>query len=102
MEVTVRNKLLSLAAAPPGQARRRRCISADRGSQPIAQLPRSNTARGPELAAALAEGCPALRAGGGKPVAGGRDSGQAQSAWTAAPHSWQRNGRGWATGRQMA
>jgi hypothetical protein len=30
------------------------------------------------------------------------NSGRAQSAWTAAPHSGQRNGRRWATARQMA
>jgi hypothetical protein len=30
------------------------------------------------------------------------DSGQVQSAWMAAPHSGQRNGRRWATARQMA
>lgn len=35
-------------------------------------------------------------------VPGGRDSGRAQSARTAAPHSGHRNGRRWATARQTA
>jgi hypothetical protein len=47
--------------------------------------------------------CPAARDDRYLPETGHRSSGRGrQAAWTAAPHSGQRNGRRWAMARQLA